>query len=120
MIHLRFLIALPARGRSIEGQWANDLITVAVPQVIKDSCYWGNINRNLIYQHTECVEDQEFLRAVLPDKKLIAFVADGSVLPRLSGQVYIYIYIYIYMHIYIYIFYACAFREPGQSSPHRA
>ncbi|KAJ1721196.1 hypothetical protein LPJ53_004249 [Coemansia erecta] len=33
----------------------------------------------------ECVEDQEYLRAQLDSHSLLAFVADGSILPRISG-----------------------------------
>ena len=33
----------------------------------------------------EAAEDQEYLRAMLPQKRLVAFIGDGAILPRRSG-----------------------------------
>jgi len=35
--------------------------------------------------HVESIEDQEFLRAKLKGKGLVAFIGNGSILPRRSG-----------------------------------
>ena len=38
-----------------------------------------------MYEHIETVEDADFLRGQLADMGLVAFVADWSILPRVSG-----------------------------------
>ncbi len=37
-------------------------------------------------KHCEAVEDQDALRAQLEENNLAAFVANGSVLPRIAGN----------------------------------
>lgn len=80
---LRFTVALPARGRRIMGYAANTLLTEVLPPLIDDvvdipDTDWDNAADNL--------ERQESIRAQLESKKLVAFVADGSILPREAGN----------------------------------
>ncbi|KAJ2805987.1 hypothetical protein H4R21_001053 [Coemansia helicoidea] len=44
-----------------------------------------SIDSNAMQSFVDCVEDQEHLRAQLAPSNLIAFIGDGSVLPRASG-----------------------------------
>jgi predicted ABC-class ATPase len=39
-----------------------------------------------VYAHVNSVEDQEFLRAAVTASGLVAFVRNGAVLPRDSGD----------------------------------
>jgi predicted ABC-class ATPase len=43
-------------------------------------------NTALVKAHVDSVEDQEWLRRQLPSRSLVAFVANGSVLPRSAGH----------------------------------
>jgi len=82
----RFEVGLPASGRSIEGQWAIQILTGSVPQLVEMGLLWRNLDQANLTAHVHAVEDQESLRAQLMDRNLVAFIADGSILPRLHGQ----------------------------------
>ncbi|CAH3028763.1 unnamed protein product [Porites evermanni] len=84
-IELRFTIALPARGRSIEGHICMKILTQNLPQIIEEAIPYASQDEDAFKKHIECVEDQEFLRAQLPTANLAAFVRDGAILPRVSG-----------------------------------
>ncbi|MFQ5901211.1 MAG: ABC-ATPase domain-containing protein [Thermodesulfobacteriota bacterium] len=82
---LRFFIGLPAAGRRILGRDAEEMLLEAVPILAEMTLLFKNLDRNLLYHHIETGEDADHLRIVLPSLNLVAFVADGSILPRLSG-----------------------------------
>jgi predicted ABC-class ATPase len=80
---LRLSVGLPAAGRRILGREAATLLTERLPEVLN-----GVLDRlDLAHfeQHIQCVEDQIALRNQLTEKGLVAFLAEGSVLPRQSG-----------------------------------
>ena len=84
-LECRFTVALPARGRSILGSWANEILTVALPNLIHSSMYAGSIDLAALRGQVTSVEDQQALRALLRPNGLVAFVRDGAILPRASG-----------------------------------
>ncbi|ASO20139.1 putative ATPase of the ABC class [Actinoalloteichus hoggarensis] len=81
---LRFALALPAHGRRIDGVAARcallDTLPAAVDAVCGDRADLATARR-----FVTTVEDAVALREMLPDLGLVAFVADGAVLPRRSG-----------------------------------
>ncbi|MEO1353425.1 MAG: ABC-ATPase domain-containing protein, partial [Cyanobacteria bacterium J06635_15] len=84
-IELRFVVGLPAFGRRIAGYQAVDLLCDDVPEMVMRSLLYANLNPKTIRRHVETAEDADWLRAELKAHNLIAFVADGAVLPRRSG-----------------------------------
>ncbi len=84
-LEVRFVVGLPARGRRILGQEAAELLCRRVPQVVKESLFYPRLDRERLYLHILTAEDADWLREQLPRRGLVAFVADGSVLPRRSG-----------------------------------
>ncbi len=84
-VEARFTVGLPARGRRIMGGEAVRLLLEAVPKVVEGSLRAGAYAKGEILRHAEANEDADALRAALPDRGLVAFVADGAVLPRVSG-----------------------------------
>ncbi len=81
---VRFFCGLPAYGRKINGNAAIDMLTKEIPSsinILKFSYY----NKNEIYDFVNLVEDIEYIRSKLKEKKLIAFIGNGSILPRKSG-----------------------------------
>ncbi|XP_062517982.1 uncharacterized protein LOC134193193 [Corticium candelabrum] len=84
-IELRFTVSLPARGRSIEGFRCAHILTESLPQVVTKSVPFGNQSQAQVQTHIQCYEDQESLRSQLGTKNLVAFIANGSILPRQSG-----------------------------------
>jgi len=53
--------------------------------VIARSLYWKALDQDKLKAHVLSVEDQEAARAQLASHGLVAFVANGSILPRKSG-----------------------------------
>ncbi|KAJ8611872.1 hypothetical protein CTAYLR_005789 [Chrysophaeum taylorii] len=80
-IEARFTVALPARGRSIEGRWAADVVCARLPRIAKTALRDGPG----ILAHVDSVLEQQHLRRQLDAKGLCAFVGDGAILPRASG-----------------------------------
>lgn len=84
-IEARFTVALPAAGRTIVAPLAHAALVDMLPKYIHSSLVYSSLNHMELQRHVECVEDAVFLRQSLQGRGLVAFVADGSVLPRLSG-----------------------------------
>lgn len=84
-IELRFTVALPAQGRSIMGHWAAFVLADTLPRLAADVLLCASYDPSHVKAHLDSVEDQVAARAQLPGLGLVAFVADGSLLPRASG-----------------------------------
>ncbi len=84
-VEVRFKMGLPAAGRSILGGEAVAMFCHELPEIVAGSLFFKDLDRKLLYQHIEANEDQDALRQMLKPNKLVAFVADGACLPRLSG-----------------------------------
>jgi predicted ABC-class ATPase len=76
---------LPARGRSVLGQWASSILLQNLPRYVQSGLLYAQLDRRALQAHVECVEDTQALREQLPGLGLVAFVGDGSILPRKSG-----------------------------------
>ncbi|MCG6507947.1 ABC-ATPase domain-containing protein, partial [Vibrio parahaemolyticus] len=77
---------LPAEGRDILAKKALNILTFHMPKFIRRATIERELDKEALIQHCEIIEDQDALRAQLADKGLVAFVANGSVLPRLAGN----------------------------------
>lgn len=84
-IELRFTVALPAAGRTVLGQQANQILAINLVELIKNTLLRGNLDEKKLALHISSVENQHHLRQQLSANNLIAFVANGSILPRASG-----------------------------------
>jgi predicted ABC-class ATPase len=84
-IEARFFMGLPAFGRSIAGKEAEAMFFEELPKIIDASLVFKNLDSRRIYAHVETAEDADHLRNRLASMGLVAFVADGSILPRASG-----------------------------------
>ncbi|KAL7507866.1 hypothetical protein ACHAXN_004959 [Cyclotella atomus] len=81
----QFTINLPARGRSILGHKAVQIFDQTLPQLIQKALLYEALDSNAVTRHVLNVEDQEWIRANLDMRGLVAFVPDGAILPRKSG-----------------------------------
>ncbi|MEM8641262.1 MAG: ABC-ATPase domain-containing protein [Cyanobacteria bacterium P01_G01_bin.54] len=84
-VELRFVVGLPARGRRILGRQAAGLLCEDVPELVERSLLYNNLNASALSRHVETAEDTTALRHQLIEQGLIAFVANGAILPRHSG-----------------------------------
>ena len=80
---VRLSAGLPAAGRRILGRAAADLLTRRLDEAVHGVAQRLDFDR--LRTHVQVVEDQVALRSQLRERGLIAFLADGSVLPRRSG-----------------------------------
>ncbi|MBF9003076.1 ABC-ATPase domain-containing protein [Vibrio nitrifigilis] len=85
-IELRFRVDLPAEGRNILAKKALNLLTFHLPKFIRRATIARELDIDALKHHCEVIEDQQSLRSQLSEQGLVAFVADGSILPRLAGN----------------------------------
>lgn len=84
-VEARLQVQLPAAGRRILGKQAETLLCRDLPKVVERGMMWSNIPQQEAHSFVTCIENQEHIRSRLKDMGLVAFVADGSILPRESG-----------------------------------
>ncbi|ARC94651.1 isopentenyl-diphosphate delta-isomerase [Vibrio coralliilyticus] len=85
-IELRFRVDLPAEGRSVLGKKTNNILTFHLPKFIRRATLERELDKEALVHHCQIVEDQEFIRSKLDEYNLLAFVGNGSVLPRVAGN----------------------------------
>ncbi|WP_052168964.1 ABC-ATPase domain-containing protein [Actinoalloteichus spitiensis] len=81
---LRLAVDLPGHGRRIDGHGARDALCRRLPAAL-ETLRWSALPHDEVLRAVETVEDAVWLRERLPELGLVAFVADGAVLPRRSG-----------------------------------
>ena len=84
-ITARFAVGFPANGRTINAGELEKILFEYLPQCVEQAFYYKNLDEGRVRQVIELAEDQQAIREALPQMGLVAFVADGSVLPRESG-----------------------------------
>jgi predicted ABC-class ATPase len=84
-VEARLEVGLPAAGRRILGREAARLLCEELPRAAERGLCWRHLSAPRAREFVICVENQEHLRSALESRGLVAFVADGSVLPRESG-----------------------------------
>ena len=84
-VEARIQVGLPAIGRTILSNEAMDIFFQSIPNMVQLSLKWENMDQVACIQFVECIENQEAIRCQLNEKKISAFVANGAILPRLSG-----------------------------------
>ncbi len=84
-VEARFSMGLPAEGRSINSKTAGRMLFEEVPQIVESSLYCKTLDIEILKQHIDTAEDAGFLRDNLRSTRLVAFIADGALLPRRSG-----------------------------------
>lgn len=84
-IEVRFEMGMPARGRRIMGKAAQKIIFEQLPKIVEKSILYDNLNKESLKEQIVLVLDQEYIRKVLKEKELVAFVANDSILPRENG-----------------------------------
>jgi predicted ABC-class ATPase len=84
-IDLRFRIDLPGAGRRILGRKASALLIDELPRAVDRTTGSEHLDLEHLERHVAAVEDQQALRQALDAAGLVAFVGNGSALPRRSG-----------------------------------
>src|SRR5215217_1658404 len=87
-VEARMAVGLPARDRSVDARAAKIVLLEELPEVVHRGLIpapEGGVDVERARLHVKTVEDADYLRGLLPELGLVAFVADGAVLPRESG-----------------------------------
>ncbi|HEY9812199.1 MAG TPA: ABC-ATPase domain-containing protein [Candidatus Sericytochromatia bacterium] len=84
-VEIRFVVGLPGDGRRINAPEAVELLCEQIPQLIERTLIYSNLDAAAIENHITTAEDAGFIREKLSEQGLVAFVADGAILPRRSG-----------------------------------
>ncbi|AFY79413.1 putative ATPase of the ABC class [Pleurocapsa sp. PCC 7327] len=84
-VEARFLVGLPARGRTILGRQAAEMLCKDIPEIVEKKLKYASLNAREIQKHVETNEDADWLRQQLKERGLVAFIANDSILPRRSG-----------------------------------
>lgn len=83
-VEVRFTVALPASGRSIEGAWCARVLGERAPDLARRAVVARD--DGALGDHIASVEKQRALRAALAARDLVAFVGDGALLARRAGN----------------------------------
>lgn len=82
---VRFEVGFPANGRTINAQGLEKILLEFLPQIVKTCLFYQSWEKAKIQDCYELAENQQRIREVLEERKLVAFCANGSILPRKSG-----------------------------------
>ncbi|MCT7987877.1 ABC-ATPase domain-containing protein [Laspinema olomoucense] len=84
-VEIRFTVGLPAQGRRILGHLAAEMLCDDIPKIVEKALFYRNLKAAQIRTQVETIEDADWLRDRLKEQNLIAFIANGAILPRRSG-----------------------------------
>ena len=84
-IEARLTVGLPAAGRRVLARQAEAVFFDELPRLALDALVYRPGDDSPLRNHVQVVEDQQALREQLEERKLVAFVANHSMLPRRSG-----------------------------------
>ncbi|ERJ12159.1 ABC-ATPase domain-containing protein [Haloplasma contractile] len=84
-VEARLEVGLPAAGRRVLGKNAINLFFKALPAIVKKSLFYESISEEKLINQVRLAEDQQFIRGEIENRNLVAFIANGSILPRESG-----------------------------------
>lgn len=82
---LRFEVGFPASGRTIQSRELIRILFEYIPSCVENSLIYKNLDARKMESVMELSEDQDYIRQELRKQGWIAFLADGSILPRESG-----------------------------------
>lgn len=84
-IIVRFEAGFPANGRTINAKELEKILFEFVPVCVEQSLFYEKTPEQELKKVIFLAEDQHFMREEMKKQDIVAFVADGSVLPRESG-----------------------------------
>lgn len=84
-LFLHFEVGFPANGRTINSRELIKILFDFLPKCVSAALLYKNIDQKALEDVIFLAEDQAYIRKELKRQNLVAFVANGSILPRLSG-----------------------------------
>ena len=84
-VEVRMNAEFPARGRTVLGRRGEELLVDLLPQVARESLSWSSLTQEKAWNWIKWAENRSALEEALKERGYVAFVANGSILPRKSG-----------------------------------
>lgn len=81
----RLVAGFPAHGRSVDAAALETMLLDLVPRCAREALRWESLRGEDVRAAVDLSDDQRYVRDALEGLGLVAFVADGAVLPRASG-----------------------------------
>ncbi|MCI9282382.1 MAG: ABC-ATPase domain-containing protein [Lachnospiraceae bacterium] len=81
----RFHIGFPAFGRTINAGELDKILFDFLPRCVESCFFYRRLDAKKVESTVFLAEDQAAIREILKEENLVAFVANGSILPRKSG-----------------------------------
>lgn len=78
-------VGFPANGRTVNSRELQKILFTFLPECVKNALYYEAYNKNQLKAVIELADDQQYIREQLKEQGLVAFVANGAVLPRATG-----------------------------------
>jgi len=82
---VRLEVGFPANGRTICSSELIKILFDFLPKCVQDVLFYRKLNKSEVEKVIFLADDREYIRNRLEGMELVAFVANGSVLPRESG-----------------------------------
>ncbi len=84
-LEARISVGLPAAGRTVLGREAADMLVEELGEVVAGTLFMRAWKEEELRRHVWLFEDQNWIRGQLKRLGLVAFIGNGSILPRKSG-----------------------------------
>ena len=84
-ICMRFEAGFPANGRTINARELSKILFDYLPECVERSLFYARQDKKKVEKVMELSVDQHFIQEQLKERGMVAFVADGAILPRESG-----------------------------------
>ena len=85
-IELRFRYGLPAKGNRIDSKAMLKTLELGITGIVSKILTYSAYNTDELSKYINFYKQQNCLRNKLKEKNIIAFIPDGAILPRESGQ----------------------------------
>lgn len=84
-VSMHFSIGFPANGRTINARELEKIVFQFLPKCVESTCLYQNVEVGKLQAAIALSDDQHFIREQMKKEDIVAFVANGSILPRESG-----------------------------------
>ncbi|MCD8118977.1 MAG: ABC-ATPase domain-containing protein [Lachnospiraceae bacterium] len=84
-IVLELHVGFPAQGRTINSRELEKILFDFLPKCAEQTLFYRSYDREKLKRVIDLADDQKYIRGQLKELGLVAFVADGAILPRESG-----------------------------------
>ncbi|MGN0141981.1 MAG: ABC-ATPase domain-containing protein [Roseburia sp.] len=84
-VTMRFEVGFPANGRTVNSRELEKIFFDFLPECVEHTLFARALDMGKVKACVDLADDQLYIRGQLKEQGLVAFVANGSILPRESG-----------------------------------